>query len=283
MTVAITWIDADGAPFPLDVDESRLVLPGYTGHRAPPVILSEEQGPDRDGAVLRQVRTGVRELSIPVVLWGTDSEFLDDRMATLGLALDPTRGPGRIRVERDGGTFRELECIYAGGLEGTDNDPGHDSVVLTFRAHNPYWLDIVDNAVTITRAPAGSFFPFFPLQLTASELFANAVVDNSGDIESWPVWTIHGPGFEPLIRNLDSGALTQLAGITLVMGDVLIIDTRPGIKSVRLNGGSAFGDLSVGSTLWPLARGEQSVRIELSGASDDTSVVLTWRQLYRGA
>lgn len=280
---AVTWVDPDSVEHPLSTEESRLVLQGVLGHRAPPVILNETQVPRQDGGIVRSVRAGVREVSVPLLIWADEPEFLDDMAADLASALDPARGQGYLSVERDDGSQRILYCRYVGGLEGTERDPGHDTAVLVFRAHDPYWQDPVDRVHTIQHdATAATFFPFFPVVLVASELFADDLVNNDGDAEAWPAWQITGPGTDPVLRNLTTAKYAHLTGITLAEGDVLEVDTRPGQKSLRLNGVSIFSALTTDSALWPLVRGEQAVRVELSETDVTTGATLRYRRRFRG-
>ena len=39
-----------------------------------------------------------------------------------------------------------------------------------------------------------TWFPFLPLVFGASDAFSLFTVDNSGDVDAWPVITVYGPG-----------------------------------------------------------------------------------------
>lgn len=276
----LTWIDPDGNQYPLTVASDRLVRGRVQGRIAPPVEMTEERVPEQPGARLRQVVNGVREVAVPFGFWGESPAELLVHKRTLTVAMDPTRGEGRLRSEADDGTQRDLPCRYAGGLELIEDHPLRQPAVLVFRAHQPYWLDVNVQSNTFTTGQTATFFPFFPLRLSGSEVFAGTTIVNDGDVETWPVWDITGPGSELRLVNVTTGRRLELATVLGVGGQVTI-DTRPFVKTVTLDDGTnLFGDLSYDSDLWPLVRGPNAIRIEMVGATADSQVQLTWQRRW---
>lgn len=274
------WIDPDGASTTLRV------LYAVRGRFAPPPRRQEEGVPDFPGARLRQVLHDVREFVLPIhVGEDTDTE-LRSTLRALAYAMDPVRGDGRVRITGPGGDQREINCRVSAGLEleetqGETAMPTDQLATVVFRAVDPYWYATSDVVVDYTfTGTVTTFFPVFPVRLSTSEVFADTTVDNTGDVNAWPVWTVTGPGSTINLRNLTTGKLTTLATTALVAGESVVIDTRPGAKTVtRQDGTSLFSDL--GSTvLWPLARGANSIRIEMGGATSASSVRLAYRPRY---
>jgi hypothetical protein len=103
-------------------------------------------------------------------------------------------------------------------------------------------------------------------------------------VESWPVWTITGPGSSPILRNLSKNVFLSLP-VTLLAGESVVIDTRPGRKTVtKQDGSSLFGSLTQTSSLWSLLPASNSVRIEFTGALAGVSTVtLNFRRRYLSA
>lgn len=278
MAETITWIDADGTSTVLTT-----FLP-VSGRHMPPIAFEEEGVPEQPGLRLRAVRHREREFVIGVLFReGSDAE-LREAIRDLVAKMDPTRGDGIIRVTAPGGDQREIVCRYAAGLE-LDEQPAWRSqkAPVVFKAHDPYWRATSDTQQPFELGDTATFFPFFPLRLTSSEIFADATVTNLGDVDAWPVWTITGPGSAITLRNLTTGKQLTLS-VTLGAGESVVIDTRPGAKTVvRDDGTNEFPELSSASSLWPLQRGANGVRVEMTSATTDSLVLLAWRPRYLGA
>lgn len=287
MGETLSWVDADGTEHPFTSSAAR-VLKGMEGRFMPPVELVEEEVPFQAGAQLRLVKTKVREVSLPVAFMAADASALRTALRGWLSDLNVDRGAGRLRVTSPTGDTRDLNAIYAGGMEIVEADDTAGATwqkaVLVFRAHDPYWYDQNDItqsfALDLDQAP---FFPFFPLVLNSSEVFSSASVDNGGDVDAWPTWTITGPGADPAIRNLTTGEIIDLTH-TLGAGESVEIDTRPGAKTVvDQDGNSLYSSLSSDSALWALQPGPNTISVEISAATADTNIVLRYKRRYLGA
>lgn len=282
----LTWVEANGTELVLTDGVWRNDLAGRLGAWMPPVSFVEEAVPLQPGARLRQVKVGVREVDVPLLLRAPSEPALRTSVRALLRSFNPSRGDGKLRVRAADGSERELTCRYAGGFEGDEGPAAKGNlsqrVVLIFRAADPYWYARTGVQTIYTLGSPATFFPFFPLRLSSSTIFADATVANAGDVEAWPVWQLTGPGVDPVLRNLTSGELMSLS-LTLAAGESLAIDTRPGRKSVTADAGSnQFGALSAASVLWALQAGDNAVRVEMSGATADSQVSLSYTPRYLG-
>jgi hypothetical protein len=274
----VEWVAPDGVTTPLSVE--------YALHDrfAPPIAFEEDGVPGQPGARFRAARHDVREFVLPLkILRGTEQE-LRTALRDLVAAMDPTRGEGKIRVTTPLGDQREIRCRYAAGLGlnetlGDDSTPTFQRAPVVFRAHDPYWYASTLMVAEFTAGARPNFFPFFPLRLSAGEVFADVTVDNPGDVATWPLWEINGPGADIALRDLDHGQATELA-TTLLAGQTITVDTRPGAKTVVRDDGTnlfpALGD----TALWPLEPGATAVRIEMGGAGDSSVVRLRYLPAY---
>lgn len=284
MAETVEWIDAAGTSSVLEVEWN------VSGRFAPPVAMEEEAIPGQPGLRLRTVRHRERDFTLPLWITAASEAALRTALRQLIAKMDPTRGAGKVRVTGPGGDQREIECYYSGGLEmaerlGDTSGPLLQRGIATFRAHDPYWQDTTDTAAgpwQIGTAP-GSFFPFFPLRLSSSEIFAATTITNLGDVDAWPVWTIVGPGSAISLKNLTTGKSLTLS-TTISAGSSVVIDTRPGKKTVtRSDGVNLYSSLSSTSSLWPLRYGANSIQIEMAGATAGvSSVSLLRRHRYLG-
>lgn len=271
------WIDPDGTELDLPTHDPK------DGTGMVPVALSDRETIGGAGSVLENVRHASRTVDLAVTFrdhfGGADS--VRTALRTAARALDPIRGDGRLRRIRPSGEARELVARYSGGLELEETDPAWQRAVLTFRAHDPYWRDAVDTTETYTTGDGlATFFPFPPLELAGGSVWATPTLANAGDAPAWPVWTIVGPADGLEIRNVTTGDVLVLSTV-LADGETITIDTRPGAKTVRNGAGdNLYGDLSAGSRLFALDPGGNDLELELTGASDDSSVSVAYRARY---
>ncbi len=284
MSETLIWIDPDGVQTYLDVDWA------VKGRFFPAVDFEEDGVPGQPGLRLRAVRHGVHEFTLPHWVDGTTETDLRSKLRLLVARMDPTRGDGWVRCVAPGGDVREIECRVAAGLD-VDETLGQQAgilsqrLTLTFRAWDPYWAATADT--TITYAGGGvvaTFFPFFPMRLSASETIAADTVTNPGDVDSWPVWTVTGPATDMTATNNTTGkTLTLTFAPALTNPQTVTIDTRPGAKTVtRDDGTSLFSALSLTSQLWPLARGSNSITVSVGGTTAASKVKLMFRPRYLG-
>src|SRR5690242_20467980 len=254
----LSWIDATGAEWPLNGETYYLAMMGDTGITGmPPYVMTESKTPLADGATLRYTLADVRVVDVPLLTRATSYSELFMAFRALSGALSPKAGPGILRSTAPDDTVRDLNCTYASGYEHdwSQGFSDHMPSVLVFRAHDPYYYDPVATQVgPFFASSAPNFFPITPIRLGSSSVLSGFSVGNDGDIEAFPVWTIHGAGSAITLTNNTTGkslALTGNGGLTLGTNDVLVIDTQA--RTVLLNGStSEYSKLSFASSLWTL-------------------------------
>lgn len=280
MSETLEWIDPDGDTLLLDVDWS------VSGRFSPPSTLDTQRIPGQPGARVWDVQHDVAEWSLTHWADGVDDAGLRATLRALVRSMDPRRGVGRLRVTSPIGDRREMYCRVTAGLGveevlGSQAGITSQQVKLTFSGHDPYWYAVDD--IVLGYAGGGvvaTFFPFFPLDLTASESLAEDVVTNDGDVECWPVWVFTGPFTGITAENLTTGQTWELAA-TVANPQTVTVDTRPGAKTVvRGDGANLFSGLSATSRLWPLATGDNSIRVSMGGSTSQTQAQLTFRPRY---
>jgi phage-related protein len=276
------WLDVNGTVTTLDVDWDA------SGRYMAEIVHEEDAVPGQDGARHRAAHYKPHEFTLKLTISANpgDEAGLRTALRNLMVAMDPKRGAGIIRVTSPIGDVREIECYVASGL-GIEEKPGSGGVdmqqaAVVFRAYDPFWRDVSDIAASFSIGATPSFFPIFPLRLTASQIAVDTTVTNSGDTDAWPVWTIVGPGSGIVLRNLTTGELLLFNTLSLGTGESVVIDTRPGRKTVtKQDGSNSFPDLDVSSSLWALRTGTTSVRLEMSAAlAGVSSLAVNYRQRY---
>lgn len=284
------WIDADGVAHTFA--EVNGIVPGRSqGTGMPPVRRSDIRVPGRAGAFNLDRTYGERTWALAVTLATTGPTTLEEAIAAWARRFNVLRGPGQIRRTRsDGTTRRVLYCDYEDGF-GIDQaqgiwNSGAQGAVLMFFAADPFWYDDADTVVPFTTGGAG--LGFFPIPnpttgsfitLASSEVYGSVTVDNDGDVPVFPVWTIEGPGSDISLQNLTTGeelTLSAAGGLSLVAGETLTIDTRPGETLLEVDGTNVARYLSDASSLWPLALGDNLLQVSMAGATGASSVELSY-------
>ena len=255
---------------------------GAKGRIMPPVTIRTVRVPQAQGARYRGARHDEALVAIPVVLPGPTEGR--DELRRWARALDPLKGQGTLTVVQGDHAGRQLVCAYAAGLESFSEDYALlGKATLGFHAADPYWQDATEQSLTATiDSSAFTWFPFPPLVLGASDVFASATITNAGDVDAWPIVTVTGPGTDLTLTNLTTGLEWHLTG-DVAAGSTLVVDTRPGHKSARLDGANVFGRLTDDSTLWPLVPGPNRVSIGFADATAATSVAFAWRNRWLSA
>lgn len=281
MSEVLQWIDPYGVSTTLDVEWE------VSGRFMPKIETQVDGVPGEPGGLLRETRHGVREFVLTVWQSAGSDTALRTALRAFVKAMDPVRGNGKIRVTSPLGDQREITCRYATGLGmdeklGDSSGPDYQKIPLGFVAYDPYWYDVSPTSKSFALTSVPSFFPIFPLRLTASQLVVDDTVTNAGDVVAWPVWTITGPGSAVTLRNSTAGLLISIPSITLTAGQVLTIDTRPGAKSVTLNDGtSLFSSIDhTVSQLWSLREGVNAIRLEMTGITAASALSVSYYQRY---
>lgn len=273
-TRMLTWYGPDGSAISFGSVDGVIGAMGRQIAGMPPVRASVLTVPLQPGGRWQQVDHGPRDVVVPVHLI-KDRTVIDALMRS----LDPTRGTGTLRVtDSEDGIERDLRCRYIDGLSITEHlDPQpYWSASLIFRAVSPYWASA--EVLSLVLAPGGSptFFPIFPLVLGGSELTTSATVDNTGQAPMWPVWTITGPGSAVIVENVTTGMSLELDA-TLAAGETVVIDTRPGTKTVVSSvAGDLFYKLAPTSSMWSFPVGSSSVALTMTGATTASKLVGQW-------
>lgn len=254
----------------------------------PPVTIFTIRVPQTQGASFRGARHDERIATIPVVAPGAQAGR--DELRRWARALDPLKGEGTLTVVIGPYAGRQLVCAYEAGLDDLEEEwPLLALTTLAFHASDPYWQDGTEtaaianlNSTTYTWFPFAGSWAAQPLILGASDVFAALTIANAGDVETWPVITVTGPGTDLHLTNSTTGKDLLLSG-AIAAGSVAVIDTRPGRKTVTIDGVNAFSRLSPASSLWPLEAGSNRVSIGFATATAQSSVRFAWRQRWLAA
>jgi hypothetical protein len=277
----VIWVDAGGGELNLNDWVNYICTRNQKGVWGPPFLLQSSKTPLSEGSQFRGVIVGERGVDLNQKIRGTTREELLTLLRDLSQRMDPLKGEGLLKFI-NGAETRILYCRPEGIKDVTDKETIAETI-LSFTANDPFLYD--DEPVTTvfeTSGVAGTFFStsFFPMHLTRSIVYSTQEIDNPGNAETYPVWTIAGPGISIQLTNIRTGKVISLGNLELFSGQELIIDTRIRKKTVQLDGVNAFEYLADRSSLWQLLPGLNDIQIEMSGAAAESSVQLQFTPRY---
>lgn len=284
----MTWFADDGSSW-----QWPYMPQGVEGRGAPPVELISMALPG-DGAAFQRSRFNPRVLFLPIAFTDLPQQ-LRVKVRSWIRAVAGSREGGTLRVASVAGDVREIHAHYTGGAELVEDWSQFQKMILQLTAFDPFWLDVNDQLLTWS---AGAREPFFPIPKPpsgpyirlAGNVIGSQTIVNDGDAEAWPVWTIEGPAVEPVpgetsiaIVNHGTGESIQLAR-GLAAGEVVVVDTRPGAKTITDQTGANLWDVVLpGSQLFPLRRGANLVEVRIESAEVGTRVNARWRRQWLSA
>lgn len=291
MAEEITWTPADGsAPISLtdEVGGYAAEAGGTRGFRSVTYSFASRSLAGIDGERVDAVNVEANRPTLGLLVRADSETELRSRMRHLVHAMRPKLGPGALTVATEDGGRRTLTCYLESGLEGDEGDDAHLpgrwwKAALRFYAPTPWW-EGPPVTLSLGLAAPTNFFPAPPFRLASSSVQGEFVVDLSDcDAPVYPVWEVSGPGSGLVLLNQTTGRSIEV-NAPLFSGDVLVVDTRPGLQSVRKGDGTNLM-ASVGSdpALWPLVERVNRVSAQLIGATYQSRITATYRPRYAGA
>jgi len=289
-TAVTVIVDPSGKEWPLDGTRGMWRQPGRKGFHAPSYTHYRDESPAVDGAFWRGVRATIRELFIPVVIIGdTRADLLTARRELIA-AISPKRGECTIVSRQPDNTYRSIDARYVSGMEGEEGRGAYGVRImtygLTFVADDPYLygppipLKWGSGDVTRTELPIPGADTFYEV-VSASRILGDSTVDNTGDVDAYPLWVFNGPFTAIELANETSGKSLTLTHTAATSADTITIDTRPGQTSiVDETGTNQWAALTAGYSLWPLVPGVNDLSIQVTGSTEDTRASMTYKPRY---
>jgi Phage tail protein len=283
----ITWVDSQGNEFPLTETNGVQVYLDREGFFMPPVEYNDEAAPLRQGSFMTSIRFAPRMVNLKLHFTDVNEVALRQKIRSYMRAFNPLDADGRIRVLAPDGREVELFCRYVGQFEGkeTPSTTGQTwfAAVAEFRSFDPFFFDRSPTTLNFTTtATPGTFLndQFLPLNIVGETVFSEFSIDNDGDVECFPEITIVGPGNNPIITNKTTGKKIALT-YSVPSGNSIIIDTYK--RTVVDNyGTNLYSTLSTDSSLWTLARGMNSIRVEMGTTDENSSITFSYKRRYLG-
>jgi hypothetical protein len=231
-----TYTDPTGRAWPLTDTLSGwfTLADGVSGLGAAVYDLTTDAHP-RGGVRLRHAQPQARTVMWPLHVYGdTHTEFVG-RWRALARAFTDTlrKGPGRLEIARPDGTRRHIAVRYSGGFDGQgEQGTGihSDNAILSLLCEDPYWVDAVPLTARREHALGEDFLQPFP-SVSSSQVLGETTLDNPGDVDAWPTWTITGPATVVTFTQEDTGESFTLdpgsVGGSLLAHEQVTVTTHP--------------------------------------------------------
>ena len=292
---SIKWTNSSGDVTYLHGGSNITVLMGRSGLDNLPWNITRRQTPGTHGSVVTAIRGLERQITLPLLIQGTSPENFQEVRRQLSTRAVPSTDSGTLEFTSVDGIVRTIDVHYAGGLEGKDQVDNSNllwqNITIRFISVNPFWYGAEISTTYNLTSGAGSDFlgdPFFPMRISSSTVIDSPTIDMLGDIESFPVFTITGPGADLILLNNSTGKalkLTNNGGYTLDNGEVIQIDCRPKLgKTVKVIDTQAnlFSYLTKDSEFWGLEPGDNDVSLQINNATEVTQIELTYSPNHVG-
>lgn len=277
-----------------------LVLDGSQGVRARLAVRGTGMAPVKNqwfegagnGQSFRGGRVLARVMDLPVKVYAPPNDpynrdLVRQRFANLSRILSLPNAPARLTFDLNdatpGGDRWWADAVRSGGGDWDwDKDTDGRSFihsVFTLVFGDPYWTAEDEESKVITPVGVGlgllgAGVSLAQLRVGTADGFGATTIQNSGEVEAYPVWTIQAPfsGF----------ALTSPTGETLIWDNGstkatgwIRVNTQAGTV-VDETGANQYTKLDPSPRFWSLAPGANSVSVVMVAASAATLATVTW-------
>lgn len=271
-------LGGNGDTIALDGSQDYYLTTGFRGIGIPTtdVRITNSAG---DGGVWRSTRRGIREMDLPITTVGTDRADVEAKLRRLAKALSDRYGTPKLLASYSDNTQYDIEVHYTGGAEtvfGSDAGETYAKWVVTLSAPDPYWTSrqAVTFSVSASTGTRGLLAaPSAPnslnrLILQSSQVLGSFVVENPGDVDAFPVWTIEGTSTNTAITLNGVGfSYTETLGTT---GKIIINSKTATV--VNGSGTNKYAYLGSAPKLFTLPPGSSTISVIVTGA-DTTSKI----------
>lgn len=156
-----------------------------------------------------------------------------------------------------------------------------------FRAADPLLYSQASQAVAAGAPSTTGGFPIpipFPIPFGSGIVGGTVSARNGGNTAAWPVIQIDGPIVNPVVGNLTTGKFLFFDGLTLAVGESLIIVTNPSGRGATVAGVSKLGTLQILTSTWPTMTKQVTETWQFyangGGTSGTTNMTISWRDTY---
>lgn len=278
--VTISLVGSNGDTIELADDGDFVLTTGVTGFGIPATSVRIDESAAA-GGVWRFSKRGIRDLDLPIAIFGTSRSDVETKLRRLARLLQDTSGPTKIVANYSDDTSVSIQAHYVGGAEtqfGSDANSYFCKWAIQLQAPKPYWQSEQTESFSVGSGNTGrGLLPqLTKLKVTSSQAIGVVEVNNTGDVAAYPVWTITGPVDGLVISN---GAQSFGLNIPVAAGQTYTIDTENGTVKDDL-GSNRYEILNPAPKLFPLLPGTTGVSVNGFGADTNTQISCSYKLRY---
>lgn len=291
----------------LDNTTGWILMPGATGLRMPPTEVISSAMPGSPGSMVKDVRVQERPVFLPIYNRAPTQRSYLQMMDALRSLIDPMTNSFKV-VGITVRSLRELVVTYDSGLEGSDDENTQglnwSKIGIRATAHQPFARARSDRRLEFRVAAVGATpflgvvggtdAPFPPMLSSTSVIGEGMQVPVDSEVPVYPTLELVG-AMDSFVGELSPIVVSPGGVETTVTGQEWLVDvplgvpsgstlkmvTDPRARSIRLDGELAAGRVARGSRLRPFYPGLNELSVGAPGGTEDTRIILSWRDLYR--
>lgn len=258
---------------------------GATGLGVAPTRLVLREGATA-GSRFRSSKRTTRYIDLPLIIFGSDAQAIEDKMRRLVRLWNDTYTSPTLRARYEDGSEWTTEIHFAGGADpvfGSEDTDGKTFCkwLVSLAAPDPYFTSTTPVVIeTIKAANSGRGLiktgggGLSRLRLSSSQTIGSVEVNNPGDIDAFPIWTVQGPG--------DSFTATRAIDGASFFFDEQILDTEIITFNAKTKlvvdqlGDNRYGDMPGAPVLFSVPPGTSTINILVPNADSDTKVDMSF-------
>lgn len=244
-----------------------------------------------NGSRFRKSRREARPIDMPILIFGTDRQDVEDSMRRFARLLqDDLTTPKLVATYPDGTRV----YAYVNYSSGADPTYGSDTNGRTFArwaislvAMSPYWTEETPTNYYIRSANQGRGLlggvgaapgtkSLSRLAVSSSQTIGNIAVENNGDVDVQPVWTLKGPMNADFVATRFDGQ-TFAYQATILAARTVTIDTVNKTVTDDL-GNNLYGSLGTAPQLFAIPKGTTSLSVVVTGTDSTTLITVAFNK-----
>lgn len=277
--VTLSLVGANGDEIVFDDNGDFVLTVGLSGMGIPSTVVRIDDSAS-DGGVWRFSKRGIREMDLPIVVFGEDRIAVESNLRRLANLLHDLSSSTTLRASYSTGEVWELsEGHYVAGAEttkGEDAGQAWSRWVVTMQFANPFWIRQQTESFSVGVPDTGrSLIPYFAeMRVTGSQAIGEIDIENVGDVDAYPVWTLKGPA--------DFVEISSQSGLSFTYDAVIPAETTITVNTaagtvVDQTGANMYSNLGPSPKLFTLPAGNSTVNVEATGAETSTIISLYYQ------
>ena len=279
VNVNYALIGANGDEIEFDF-QNYVLNTDFMGFGIPPAQVRIENSAG-DGGVFRHAKRGVRNIDLPITVIGTDRGDVQDKLRRLAKLTQNTNGALTLEARYSDSTSLQLQGYYVGGAEsqwGSSAGLIWNKWTLSLQCPQPYWQSTEVEQFTVTQGASGrGLLPqLSKLKVSSSQALGQILINNSGDVPTYPTYRIIGPlsDLEILSDGVGFSFNSPVAD-----AETIYINTETG-EVYDQDNVNRYDILNPAPKLFRLPVGESIVDINGTGATVDSRIDVYYQLRY---